>query len=466
MERAGPVAALLPLAGLLAAYLISAPKIALAALLGLVVVVEVDPVGLLPIGPSVYEPVQYGLTAPDLLLGILVAGTAFELLRTRSHPRGIGPMTLPLLAFALACAGGLATGYFAGAPVDDLARSAIRFTYMLLLPLVVVNLLRDDASLRAFLGGAAGLAAFKAVTGLLAIAAGVGLSVEGGTITYYEPLANWLLLLLLLTVLVARVRDVQLPGWVLWTVPLALAALLLSYRRSFWIAGAFALVLVLVLGSRRRSRTVLAIGAVGALLALALTLVVGPESPIATRARSIQPSELTASRADRYRVDEQRNVISELRDHPITGLGVSVPWSAREPLAEEHDRNYIHVVLLWYWLKLGILGVITYLWLMATAVWTAFMVWRQHPDGLIRAAGLAAVGGLVALVIVELTASFVGIEPRITAAFGALLGWIGAAWHQLPEARRARAAAATATSPAAGFGGGPEGLGPPAAAPR
>jgi hypothetical protein len=193
---------------------------------------------------------------------------------------------------------------------------------------------------------------------------------------------------------------------------------------------------------------------------------VGPESPIATRARSIQPSELTASRADRYRVDEQRNVISELRDHPITGLGVSVPWSAREPLAEEHDRNYIHVVLLWYWLKLGILGVITYLWLMAMAVWTAFMVWRQHPDGLIRAAGLAAVGGLVALVIVELTASFVGIEPRITAAFGALLGWIGAAWHQLPEARRARAAAATATSPAAGFGGGPEGLGPPAAAPR
>ena len=332
MERAGPVAALLPLAGLLAAYLISAPKIALAALLGLVVVVEVDPVGLLPIGSSVYEPVQYGLTAPDLLLGILVAGTAFELVRTRSHPRGIGPMTLPLLAFALACAGGLATGYFAGAPVDDLARSAIRFTYILLLPLLVVNLLRDDASLRAFLGGAAGLAAFKAVTGLLAIAAGVGLSVEGGTITYYEPLANWLLLLLLLTVLAARVRDVQLPGWVLWTVPLALAALLLSYRRSFWIAGAFALVLVLVLGSRRRSRTVLAIGAVGALLALALTLVVGPESPIATRARSIQPSELTASRSDRYRVDEQRNVISELRDHPITGLGVSVPWSAREPL--------------------------------------------------------------------------------------------------------------------------------------
>jgi O-Antigen ligase len=443
MERAGPAAALLPLVGLVAAYLISAPRIALAALLGLVVVVEADPVGLLPIGPSLYQPVRFGLTPPDLLLGILAAGTAFELVRTRSHPRGIGPMTLPLLAFACACVAGLVTGYFAEAPTNDLALSAVRFMHMLVLPFLVVNVLRDDASLRAFLGGAAVLAAFKAVTGLLAILSGAGFSVEGGTITFYEPLANWLLLLLLLTVLAARVRDVPLPGWVLWTVPLALAALLLSYRRSFWIAGLIAIVLVLVVGSRRRTRTVLAIGAVGALLALVMTLTVGQESPIVERARSLQPGELTSTRGDRYRVDEQRNVIAELRDRPITGLGMNVPWAAREPLSEEHDRNYTHVVLLWYWLKLGILGVITYIWLIATAMWTAFMVWRRQADGLIGAAGLAAAGGLVALVIVELTASFVGVEPRMTTAFGALLGWIGAAWHQLPQARRARATAST-----------------------
>jgi hypothetical protein len=58
-------------------------------------------------------------------------------------------------------------------------------------------------------------------------------------------------------------------------------------------------------------------------------------------------------------------------------------------------------------------------------------------------------------VIVELTASFVGIEARITTAFGALLGWIGAAWHQLPQGRKARGAV-TATCAAAGSGGGPE----------
>jgi hypothetical protein len=445
IQRVGPMAALLPVIGLVAAYLVSAPRVALAALLGLVVVVEGDPVGLLPIGPGVYGPVGFGLTPPDLLLAIVVLGTVVELVRTRSHPRGIGPMTLPLLSFACACLAGLVTGYFSGAPTGDLFISAVRFAHMLLLPLLVVNLLRDDRALHGFLAGAAMLAAFKAITGLLAAATGRGFSVEGGVITYYEPLANWLLLLFLLTVLAAYAQKVPLPSWVRWTIPLAFFALVFSFRRSFWIAGLFSLVLVFLVASRRRLRAVLAVGTVGLALVLVATLAVGPggaiDSPLVERAQSLQPGELTASTADRYRIDEQHNVVAELRDHPVTGLGMNIPWEAREPLSEEHDRNYTHVVLLWYWLKLGLLGVLTYLWLIGMALSTSFLVWRRHKNQLISAAGLAAGGGLVALVIVELTASFVGVEPRMTTAFGALLGFIGAAWHQLPQSRRARATA-------------------------
>jgi hypothetical protein len=445
IQRVGPMAALLPLIGLVAAYLVSAPRVALAALLGLVVVVELDPVGLLPIGPRVYGSLGFGITPPDLLLGILALGTAVDLVRTRSHPRGIGPMTLPLLAFACACLSGLVTGYFSGAPRADLFISALRFAHMLLLPLLVVNLLRDDRSLHAFLTGAALLAAFKAITGLLAAATGRGFSVAGGVITYYEPLANWLLLLFLLTVLAAYPQRVPLPTWVKWTVPLAFFALVFSFRRSFWIGGLFSLLLVFVVASRRRLRAVLAVATVGLALVLVATLVIGPggaiDSPLVERAQSLQPGELTANTADRYRIDERHNVVAELRDHPVTGLGMNIPWEAREPLSEEHDRNYTHVVLLWYWLKLGLLGVLTYLWLMGVTMWTGFMVWRRHPDQLIGAAGLAAAGGLVALVIVELTASFVGVDARMTTAFGALLGFIGAAWQQLPQARRARARA-------------------------
>jgi hypothetical protein len=446
IERAGPVVALLPALALAVAYLIDQPRIALAALVGVTVVIEADPVGLVPIGPSFYQPVRTGLTPVDIMLGIVVVGTALELVRTRSHPRGIGPMTLPLLALAGAYAAGVATGFFGGASPNELVLSSMRMAHLLILPFVCANLLRDASDLHAFLAGAAGLAAFKAVTGLLAVAGGAGFAVDGGTITFYEPVANWLLLMLMLGVLAARVRRVRLPGWVYWTVPLALLAFLLSYRRSFWLAAVFAIVLVAIVASRQRGRTALAIGVGGLILVLAGTLTVGQsdvQSPVLTRARSLEPEQLTSTSADRYRIDEQRNVAEDLRRHPLTGLGMNVPWTARYPLSEEHDRNYVHVVLLWYWLKLGVLGMVAFLWLYALALWTAFRVWRAHRDPLVRVGALAAAGGLVALAIVELTASFTGVEPRLTIVFGALLGWIAAAWHRLPHGVSARATAST-----------------------
>jgi hypothetical protein len=447
IERAGPMAALLPLAALVVAFLLSQPRLTLAALLGVVIVVEADPVGLLPIGPSFYSPIRVGQTPPDLLFYLLIAGTGLQLMRERSHPRGIGPMTLPVIALALAAIGGLATGYYAGAPTTELMLSGLRLAELLLLPFLVANLLTDDASVRGFLIGAAGLAAFKAITGLLAVAAGAGFTVEGGVITYYEPVANWLMLMFLLFVLAARLRRFSLPAWVWWTVPIALLAFVLSYRRSFWLAAAFAVVVVLVIASRRSLRTALAIVGAGLVLVLAGTAALGGssevESPVLERARSLQPGSIGEDRGDRYRIDERRNVVAEIEDAPITGLGMNIPWSARHPLSEEHDRNYTHVVLLWYWLKMGLIGVLAYIWLYGVAMWTAFGIWRNHRNELVRLGALAALGGLVALAIVELTASFTGVEPRLTIVFGALLGWIAAAWRQLPRGPMARATAST-----------------------
>jgi hypothetical protein len=445
VARAGPAAALLPVIGLVVAFLVSRPGITLASLLGLVVVVEADPVGLVPIGPSLYAPVRFGQTLPDLLFFVLVVGTALELARTRQHPRGVGSMTLPLIALAAAAVGGLATGYFADAPPRELLLSGLRLAEMLLLPFLVVNLVRDRASLRACLAGAGLLAAFKAISGLAAVAGGAGFTVDGGTITFYEPIANWLLVMFLLFFLAARIRRVALPGWVGWVVPLALLAFVLSYRRSFWLAAAFAVVFVLVVASRQRVRTAVAIAGAGLAFVLVGTFTLGGssevQSPVLERARSLEPGRIGAESGDRYRIDERRNVVEDVRRHPITGLGMNVPWTARYPLSEEHDRNYTHVVLLWYWLKLGILGVIAFVWLYAVAVWTAFGVWRRHPDELVRVAALAVVGGLVTLAIVELTASFTGVEPRLTIAFGAMIGWIAAAWRQVPQGISARATA-------------------------
>ena len=117
---------------------------------------------------------------------------------------------------------------------------------------------------------------------------------------------------------------------------------------------------------------------------------------------------------------------AEIRRHPITGLGLGGRWTATHPLGVEHEngRNYTHVVALWWWLKLGIMGLIAYLAVMAACLAMSWQVWRRSTDRLFSAAGLAALCGLLALAVVETVGSFTGVDPRFTALVGAVGGML------------------------------------------
>jgi hypothetical protein len=410
--------------------LVRLPRMALAALLGSVVVLEV-PDFVFPFGEAFYDPIASGLTIPDLLLLVLVVGTALELRREGVRPRPPGAFTFPLLLLALAVAAGAVTGYFAGVGVGELVRTATPLAYLMLLPLLMVNLVSSDGQLRVFAAAAAVLAAYKAVTGTAVSLTGAGEVIEGGSISFYEPVANALLLAFVLAALAAAIRRVKLPAWVWAAVPFATLALLLSYRRSFWIGAVFAILLVALVASRRRGRALAWVAGAGVCLVLVATLTLGQGdraySGIAGRVRLLEPGQLSATSGDRYRTDEQRNVLDEIEENPIIGVGLGQPWRVRHPLSETHDRRYVHRAVLWYWLHFGLLGVAAYLWLMGTALLVAFRVWRRHHDGLVRVCALASFGVVAALLVVELTATFTGIEARMSIGLGALFGWLAAA---------------------------------------
>jgi hypothetical protein len=122
-------------------------------------------------------------------------------------------------------------------------------------------------------------------------------------------------------------------------------------------------------------------------------------------------------------------VLKDVEERPIFGLGVGVPWVAHRPVSIDFKgaRQYVHFVPLWYWMKMGIFGLFAYFWLMATALWMAFSIWRRHPDGLHRSIGLGAFAGFAGLMVVELTASFTGVDTRFSMIVGAALGWLAAA---------------------------------------
>ena len=449
-QYVGPAALALLVVPPVVAVLLLRPDLALAVLVTGVVVLESDDdtfLAGLANATAFYggTPVA-GLGVVDLLTGIVVAGVALRAARDRRIVRP-EPFTLPLLLLAAALAFGLVQGASSGGAGVDMANTVRRMLPLLVLPFAVVNVVQTREQLRRAVVLLCALVAYKVATGLAAVALGVGRELDGAVLVYYSSLANLLLMGFLLVAVAALVGRAGLTRAAWWLAPLALAVLVLSYRRNFWIATVLGVAIVLLVGTGRRGRALL----VPAGVVLALALFAGltavsnsqSQSPVVQRAQSLSPSKVQTSSDDRYRLDEQRNVLAELRRHPLTGIGVGVPWTARYPLAEyfENGRYYTHVAALWYWLKLGLTGLAAYLLLVFTTVHTGIRLWRRAPRRWDRALGLGVAATMLGLAVAETTGSFTGVDARTTILVAATVGGLAAVRHIGEEEARAAVAA-------------------------
>ncbi len=382
----------------------------------------------IPLMTKLYNPVFKQLTALDLLVILAVVAVGLDLVRRRRPPHLPAALGFPLLIVALAMTAGLIITQASGAGLRDTVFGMHVLLYLLWLPMAIVNLELDRAQLALLLKGAIALALIKAGMGLVVLASGGSVEIDSGThLTYYEPTANWLVLLVLLGVIAALVGGLPRERWMALAVPLLTASLVLSYRRSFWIASILGLLLVLLLGTSRRGRRVLVPAAV--LVGIAIWVVGSIEfqaqTPLANRVQSLAPSRLESNAEDRYRLDERVNVIAEIRRHPVEGLGFQTGWVASaRPLPVEHvdGRFYVHFALLWWWLKMGVLGVAAFVSVILGSLLLAWRTWRRNTEPLFRCFGLASLCGIAGLLVVETTASFTGVDARFTVLFAAQLG--------------------------------------------
>jgi O-antigen ligase len=425
--RYGPLALGLPLAAVAALALMQRARIAVALVVSLMVLVEGSSEDFLGV-KGAYDLTPLGLTPMECLLALAILAVLLDRLRADRQLRLPGPLSVPLALVVLATVGGLVTGHFAGVSAKDLLFASRQLVWLPVVPLLIVNVVETERQLRGALALAAGLAVVKAAIGLTGVVAGVGIVVDGATITYYEPTANWLIVLAILGVVAALLLRARPPGWLIAATPLLVLSLALSFRRSFWIAAVLALLLVVVLGSRPLGRRIAVLVVVMFGLA-AWTVALQPartqsQTPIVERAQSIEPSKVENNQQDRYRIDELHNVVAAIGKRPITGLGLGGQWAAVHPLGVEHEngRAYTHVAALWWWMKLGILGLLAYLSLMGTMLAMSWQIWRRAADRLLAAIGLATLCGLLAVIVVETVGTFTGIDPRFTALVGAVGG--------------------------------------------
>lgn len=427
--------AILPLGlvGLAACWvLLWRPAITLGLLVGTAVAFEDTPGAVLTVSRW-YEGLPVVFLGPtDLLLFVLIGGVVLEITREHDALRLTGPFTPPIVLLAVATLAGLVTGRSAGATTMAIFPQIRPLLFFIVLVPLAGYVLSKDARWRSALTAAAVLIPVKAATGLLTRFRGDEMAPGQDPVTFYEPTMNFLMVLFLLTVTGAAIRRVHLPGWIWLCTPVVTLSLLLSFRRSFWVAAILGLFLVALIATGRRSRPFVALGALAIGLALWVAIAAGGSTdstnPIIDRAESLSPTRIESTSSDRYRLGEQRNVIAELRAHPLTGLGLGIPWTMRYPMSERPVGGlyYTHVTPLWFWLKLGPLGVLAYLWLWLTAIPMAYRLWRRGPDPLVRVTALAVAAGFVGLIVAELTGPFTGIDFRLTIVVAGVFGWLTA----------------------------------------
>ncbi len=427
-HKLGSAGLALPLGVLVAVILMRWPVVMVSLTVGAAIVCEGSDFGLFSFTSHLYD--QYkGLDALDGLVALAVVSVGLDVMRSGRSLHVPRPLVLPLMLLALAMIVCVVMGHANGTSQRTVIVSEDALAYLLFLPIAVANLQLDRRQVIGLLGGLAGLAILKAILGVIEVVGHHGQPVEGrATLSYYEPAANWLIMIAMFGVLALILARAKPSRWLLLGTPLLIASLVLSYRRSFWIAAILGILLVILLGTSSAGRRMLV--PISLLLAVSILILgsVGFQSsgsPIVRRFETLSPSKLEANAQDRYRLDERANVLGAIGEHPITGLGMMVPWAATfRPLSVEHSegRLYVHFAALWFWLKLGILGLLAYVTMILGSGLLAWQAWRRSREPVLRAFGLASLCGIIGLAAMDTTASFTGVDPRFTVLFGAQLG--------------------------------------------
>ena len=430
-HKLGVAGLFVPAAIVCALILLARPVVAVTLAVALVVICEGGTFGILTFTAKLYEITYKDLTLVDGVVALAIVSVALDLLRRRRTPYVPRGLMVPMVMLALGMIDGLVVGHAAGASLRFAVASEHVLGYLLFLPIAVCNPELDRRQIMRLLAGMLVLAGVKALLGLIELAAHLGSPIEGvAELTYYEPTANWLIMIGMLTVFAALLARAKPPLWTVVLGPVLVACLLLSYRRSFWIAAALGLLLVLLLGLSPHGRRLLVPTGLGLAVAVWLlgSIHFQTQAPIIKRAVSLSPSNLQANAEDRYRLNERANVIAEIRAHPIQGLGVTIPWAATaQTLAVEGEagalgRQYVHFAALWFWLRLGILGLFAYVGMLLGSMWVAWRAWRSSSEPMLRAFALASLCGMVGLMAMDTTASFTGIDARFTTLFAAQIG--------------------------------------------
>jgi O-antigen ligase len=387
------------------------------------------------------------LQASDLLLGWLLFVTVLRAVMEKRFTFRSTPLDLPLVLFYIAVLGGLATAVIGfGVNFGNATYEArMLATYLIFFP--ITNLVRTRAQVLRLAVGTIAIAVLMAGSMLLQstlqpafLADDWVLRGGGSVVRNFHPGFSIVYVGLLMVVGHITMRRAgtaqRSPGrrWLLWaTMLLMLSALFSTLARNLLIACAISLgLLVLLIRARERYNLVRSLAGLAASLALLLALLgVVAEAPALAqyaeaygdRLQRMFSGEILSRQENLFsRWEEMAFAFSRLQEHPILGIGLYNPY--RPPFYRGEDsslRHFIHNAYLGIWLKAGLLGLVSFLWLSAAFLRHGFRSWRRVSEPLLRGVALGSLVAYVGLLFTNFVApSFV--QPGSLAIMGVTLG--------------------------------------------
>lgn len=435
VHMAGPVGLVAPIAVVALLAVLGNPRVAFVLLIGCAILFETSSPNVLHFTTDqIHDPLPGHYDLLQILMVLAVCSVVLDASRRRSIPLRPAPFGLVLALLALALISGSIVGHYAGQGFNPITEQLRGVLPLIVVPWLAVNAIRDTRDLRRMIAFIGVLTVVKSALGLLGVLTHVGVAAGGTSITYYEPAVNWLAMGFILMMLASAIRRVPMRRVAQLATLIVLLSLVFSLRRSFWIGTVAAVPVLLLIVTPRAGRRFLVPALLVLVCAVWMTLssgiVVESQSPVVQRIQSLNPTHLTTNAEDRYRLDERKNVIAAIRATPLVGLGFAVPWQERYPLSVEQPgggRLYVHMAILWYWLKLGVIGLVSYIGYLLAAIVVGIQVFRRHHDARVRLMGAAAAASFVGLAVVETTATFLGVDDRMTVLAGCLVGLLSVA---------------------------------------
>ena len=346
------------------------------------------------------------INIPDLILFLLVAVVIFRFLFLRVKLVKT-PLDMPFIIFV-----GLGT---ASLLIGALEKKYLFFVGLLefkpilyyLLPLLITNIIKEKKELKLLIYGCLALGVITAVSILLQVWLNPPTTASEAEDVFYRYKAISGLMLpcwsFLACVCLLLIRKINLSY--IFAASITLFSVLFSFSRHLWISLVVGVLLVSLLTFKRSkvrifgflSLAIIFIFLVGTAVLLRVEPVPTYVKLIALRAESLTSGE----RIENWeiRMVENEYALKKIAGHPLFGIGYVSPYRPQIYGPDDNDRWYIHNGYLWILLKLGIAGLIPFLWFSYVFVRRGIKYWNQVADDILRPVVLGSVCSYLAIAV-------------------------------------------------------------------